>query len=653
MKKRILCLGTTLFTALILAGPVQAQETETTKLGPVVVTAGRIVEKAKNVTQSTTIIQREEIAKHQYKDIGGILRNYGVQVDNYAANSSLSQISIRGIRSSTMGMDLQSPILLLVDGRRVGTSNIAMIPMVNVERIEIIRGPASVQYGTSAIGGVVNVITRRGTEATNVTLEAGGGSWDTYKTLGEFSTAAKVVDFSGGASYLTSHNYRTGNNDKYHNSGTDYDVAYSGNLGINFNPKNRLGFTMIGVQADKIGSPDELAYNNHTAYNDRANNSMDFAYDGGYKDAGLSWKGRYFVGKDKYFNADPNDPFAHFASETEYSGVQGQLSWQKSILTLTGGADYLDYDTSTRPTKLNNKYYNTGVFGLAKLAFFDESVILSGGLRYDDYKLTFDDKEDTIDHTTPSVGLAWHTTDWLTLRSNYGESYRIPQAQELLGFDNGWTNYVGNPDLKPEEGKSWDAGFEVNYDSLNLGLTYFRTNYKNKIATRQAGAGWDQQYYNMDGTVKFRGIEAQASYELDGAFGWDFVLRPYVNLTHLFKYDDKDGEKVPNVSNMDLAYGLNFEKPDIGLDVDLRFTYYGHRHEKTYGRDFPWPTTDVKTGGDTIVDLFVTKTLYEWEEGDKVSIKGEVRNLFDVNYATIVNYPEPGQSFYIGLRYDY
>ena len=160
----------------------------------VVVTAGRIAEKAQTVTQATTVIPREEIEKNQYTDLGSMLRNYGIQVNSYTPNQGLSQVAIRGVRSSAMGSDLQGAVLVLVDGRRIGTDNLSMLPMVNVERIEIIRGPASVQYGSSAIGGVINVITKRGIGALQpedknlaARLEAGGGSFDTYKTQAELA----------------------------------------------------------------------------------------------------------------------------------------------------------------------------------------------------------------------------------------------------------------------------------------------------------------------------------------------------------------------------------------------------------------------------------------------------------------------------------
>ncbi|MBQ4132605.1 MAG: TonB-dependent receptor [Desulfovibrionaceae bacterium] len=643
-----------------LSATAWAQDSRT--LDRVIVTAGRIAESPRSVTSSVTVIPHEEIAKSQYDNLGGILRNYGIQVNSYSGNEGLGQVAIRGVRSSAMGSDLQGAVLMLVDGRRIGSDNLAMLPMVNVERIEIIRGPGSVQYGSSAIGGVINVITRRGPGADEAgepkkyagRLEAGGGSYDTYKTQAELAAQGGGIDFSGGVSWLTAHDYKTGGGHTYHNTGNDYRLGYSLNLGYSFNEENRLGLTMLGVRNDGAGSPNELRQNDFLSYSDRSNHSLDFVYDGGWADWGLEWRARYFNGKDSYLSEDPN-PFGmgRYESETSYQGLQGQLSWNKAFLTLTGGVDYLYYDTDVVSAHQRNKYYNAGSFLLAKLAFSDDLLVLSGGVRYDNYDLRYEGRNADLNHTTPSVGLAVNPLDWLTLRANYGEAYRVPQGQEMLGFDGGWRNYLGNPDLKPEEGKSWDVGFAIHKNSLNLGVTWFRTDYENKIVTRQVG--WDSQYCNLDGKSRFQGLEVQADYDLGELFDWPFMLRPYLNMTTLFKYEDENGSHLENVSRHDIAYGLGFEHPDWGMTADLRFTYYGRQKQTDFGTAAgAWMDGGpVSVGPSTVVDLFVSKSIYSFENAGTLKLKGEIRNMFDEDYQTIFAYPMPGRSFYLGMEYEF
>ena len=704
----------------------QKQEQRTLTLPPVVVTAGRVAEKITTVTKAMTVIPREEIEKHQYQDMGDLLRNYGVQIDASSSGNEMTMVPVmRGQRANLFGYDLVGGVLVLVDGRRAGTSNISMMPLVNVERVEIVRGPASVQYGSSAIGGVINVITKRGGATPKLSAEGGYGSWDTVRALGEGSWAYGPFDFSGGVSYLSTQDYQSNTFKRYQNTGIGSRVSYSLNAGLSFLEEHRIGVTLHGVEGQRLGSP--YYYNlpsgppdyQHTrnTYTNRYNRSLDITYDGGYKDAGLSWKARYYYGglnnyydsNESGFNRISNFPYPDYSQgkmtyQTEYQGAQGQLSFTRGFLTLTGGVDWQRYgyrsdtylnslDTTGYQGFFYDSFYRSrgnasstydvaGGFLLAKLAFFDDMLIVSGGLRHDKYFVeTSDNSTSTYDgafgpsstvhntpshskefgHTTPSVGVAVNPLKWLTLRANYGESYQVPSHQQILPFYDGMYTYLGNSHLKPESGIGWDVGLDVHYQSLNLGLTFFSTDYQDKIAARDINpSSFTRQYYNMSGTAYYRGIEAQASYDIGEAFAWPFMLRPYVNLTQLLEHQGQDANRnyrdVPNVSDTTLSYGVQFKHPDIGLNVDLRATYYGYRQEEQFSAT-RYPTYDSapikRTGGETIVDLFATQTLYKWEGAGTLSLKGEIRNLFNAKHEMVLDYRMPGRSFWLGLRYDY
>lgn len=636
------------------ASVATARESATT-MEKVVVTAGRTEEKAANVTQAVTVISREEIEKHQYQDLGRMLRNYGVSVNSYTANESLSQISIRGIKTPLLDDPMTSPVLVLIDGRRAGTANVSMIPMVSIDHIEIIRGPAAVQYGTSAVGGVVNIILKRGGEDPHLTLEAGGGSWDTWKTQAGASGSFQALDFAGGVSWLTvGRDYKTGDGRTYPNTEINSRTAYALNLGWNFLEEQRLGVTLLGLENDKMGNYSALDSpwgGTPRAYTDRSNHSVDVAYDGGHSDYGLQWKLRYFNTRDKYRYEDPAS-FYHSTAQSNNQGSQVQASWTRGLFTLTGGVDWLDNDYRAHQNQSKSQVENVAGFLLGKAVLLDERIILSAGLRYDDYTLKFEDKERDLDNTSFSVGAAWHALDWLTFRANWGESYRVPTGMEVAGYRDPsfGTEYYGDPNLKPEKGLGWDIGWEINYKTLNLGLTYFQIDYKNKIAYRSEGRNY--QYYNIDGKTKYRGMEAQAGVDVGEFFEWPFLLRPYLNLTRLFTYKDASGHTLQNVRDTDLAYGLNFQYPSIGLEADLRFTYFGHQKETNYNT-YEYPNPVVRTGGFTTADFFISKTLWEWEKAGTVKVTGEVRNIFDKEYSTMLGYPMPGRSFFLGLRYDY
>ena len=633
------------FPVMAAAGEEPAGRTET-----VVVTASRVAEKIENVTQNVTVIPQEEIAKNQYEDMGQLLRHYGIGVSGYGANQSLSQIAIRGIRTPTMGNAMTSAILMLIDGRRAGTTNVSLLPLAGVERIEIIRGPAAVQYGTSAVGGVVNVITKRGGKELEALAEAGYGSWDTVKTNAGVSGSAGPWDFSGGLAWMTvGDDYRTGSGRRVHNSDSDYRLSYVLNTGVNFLEEQRLGLSFLGVRGESIGSPGSLDWQTPEASTDRDQHSLDLVYDGGYNSAGLKWQLRYFDMNEDYEYKDPPS-FVHSRAQTDNQGAQAQLSWNWNILTLTGGVDWLDNDYSPQQDQSRSELENEAAFLMAKVALLEEKIILNGGLRYDDYTLQVEGRDRDLDKTTYSGGLALHALEWLTFRGNYGTAYRVPTGMETLGYHSDWSEYFGDPDLAPEEGHSWDAGFEIDYGAWRLGVSYFQIDYKNKIATRPVEGGYE--YYNIGGSSRYRGLESQASVDLGQVFDWQFMLRPYLNMTNMFTYEDAEGRELQYVRDADISYGINFLYPSIGLEADLRFVWLGHQKESSYD---PLGNADaeIRTGGDSTVDFFIKKTLLETGEKGRLSIKGEVLNIFDEEYSTIYGYPMPGRSFFVGLRYDF
>lgn len=639
--------------ALCAIWPAAASGADARTAETVVVTAGRVEEKAKTVSRAMTVIGNEEMEKNQYRDLGDMLRNNGINVMSYGPNQSMSQIRIRGMATELFGDPNGSKVMILVDGRPIGTTNISMIPTVGIERVEIIRGPAAVQYGTSAMGGVVNVITKRGGKDLHLTAEAGIGSWANYRALGGLSGQAGPVDFSGAVDWSTQQSdYNTSGGNSYPNTAYQSKTSYVLNMGFNFLEEHRLGVTLLGAAYDDMGSPGAIdsSYSSEVDRTDRINSSVDVNYDGAYKDAGLSWKLRYYNAYDQYKIYQPSAwaPDTNFY-EGNYQGMQAQVSWNWSFLTLTGGVDWNDSDYADS-TGYAPKYEkeNAAGFLLAKVALFDEMLVLSGGLRYDTYKYKANSKSEYLDNTSLSAGLAFNPLDWLTFRANIGESFRVPSGIQVVGYSDGWSNYIGNPDLTPEKGLGWDVGVEVAHKGFNAGLTYFSTDYRDEIVYQPVPGSYDYQYVNRDGVSRYRGIEGQISYDLGQYFDWDFMLRPYLSFTHFFQYDDPDGERLMYVRDWDAAFGVNYQHPSLGLEADLRFVYLGFMDETD-----AYYSTQTRTGGKITADFFVSKTIWNWEEGGKLSVKGEVRNLFNEHYSLKDGYPMPGRSFYVGLRYDF
>jgi vitamin B12 transporter len=165
-------------------------------LEDIVVTASRVKEEKTEVTSNITIINENEIKSSVATNLGDLLAQKGIgHIQKYPG--SLTSIGIRGFRTETHGNDLKGHVLTLLNGRRAGTGNLAKIMTKNIERIEIIRGPAAVQYGSAAMGGIVNAITKMGDAAPSFFLDGKLGSFDYEEGSAGFSGKYKDLDFSG------------------------------------------------------------------------------------------------------------------------------------------------------------------------------------------------------------------------------------------------------------------------------------------------------------------------------------------------------------------------------------------------------------------------------------------------------------------------
>ena len=651
MKK--LLVAAMIFAALQGSGAGAAERVEDT----VVITANRINESYHTVSQAMTVIDSETLAKNQYEDLSGLLQAYGFSIDSYGPSQSSSQVSIRGM-ASNYSNPLDSNVLVLVNGAPIATTNLAEIPMDGIERVEILRGPGAVQYGSSAVGGVVNIIPAQGHDRFQLSAEAGHGSWNGWRALGSLSGKLKAFDFAGAVTWNAQRsNYTTGDGKLYQDTAVAGRLGYLMNFGANFNEENRIGAIILGAEDLGLGLSQSLSseerYNGIDIKAKRINSSVDVTYDGGYGPSGLAWKLRYFNAYDLFRVTYPEtgyySSYSDYAIENRQTGGHGQLSWSRDFLTLAGGIDYTEseYSSGFAPSYTQT---DTGAYGMVKLAFFDDFLVLNGGLRYDFYTFNVDGNTQDMTNTSLSAGVILNPLDWLSVRANIGQSYKVPSGLYVVGYE-GPYGVRGNPDLEPEKGLTWDVGVAASWRGLRAGLTYFATEYRDKIISRAlADSSGYSEYYNQSGQSFINGLEGSLSLDLGEFYDWDFMLRPYLNFTRLFEYRDAEGERLQNTRELTASFGLNFSHPDWGLDADLRFTYLGFQHEQNFSANYPYP--EVRTGNKLVGDFFVSKTVYENDWG-KFSVKGEIRNFTNENYAYRYDYPMPGRSFYVGVRYDF
>jgi vitamin B12 transporter len=242
------------------------------------------------------------------------------------------------------------------------------------------------------------------------------------------------------------------------------------------------------------------------------------------------------------------------------------------------------------------------------------------------------------------------------LRINYGQAFVMPGADQLAAdyFDpTSWAQVVGNPNLTPEESATWEGGLDYSNSGIFLSLTYFHTDYKDKIETVILSGG-ETSWENL-GEATISGIEGELNVDLGEINGWDFQLRPYVRFTYLTQFEDgADEEDLNYTPDWTASCGISFSD-GMGLAATFNVAYTGEQLVEDW-EDWDWLVSSepeiVTLGSSTVASLNISKALVTSDRWGKLTLKGDITNLFNSDYAYVKGYTMPGRSYFLGLRYD-
>jgi len=678
-----LCLATffSSLSPLPSFGQSPSESQNATTLDEVVVTASRIQEAKREVSSNVTIITSEDIKASTATSVADLLVQDGFHVVTSGDNSF---IQLRGMGNLSMTNELENQVLVLLNGRRIAMSNLALAGLANVERVEIIRGPSAVQYGSSAMGGVINIITRRG-EATKpfASVELGIGSDSLKRETITFGSAANGFDFAFGGTHYSRDDLTTKGDRRWYHTAVDKDLTYNLDIGYTFNKKHRVGINYnhgeikselldnmyAGIRPYSGNTPN----GSYTDYRKRNTNTA-FSYTGSTDTVNLDWMVNYSFGKNEQKNAYPVTGLKSYGDTIDNKVFNAQLNYNASLFTLSGGVDQYKYDLfefsewSGDTPKMTMK--DTGTYLTGKLRLLDERLIFSLGLRHDKYENSSAVMRSQKDnHTGGSVGVSYLPTGWLKLRANYASGFKMPSPQQVGG--DGQYYYLGNPLLKPEQNKTWEFGGDINWNHVNASLTYFNSDWKNKIIGLEApgvicsSGGLCYQYQNLK-NAKTAGVEGSVGWDVGKAFKQNFSLTPYASFTWLttrknrdesqfILYQGAENDTMPNTPKWMVSYGIHYAHPGLKLKSRLNANYYG----KTFTRDYsgtvsvPYGEYFVRPSG-TVVNWSLEKELADFGgRYGNLTLRTEVNNLFDKANEMYWGYPGPGRSFYVGLRYGF
>ena len=682
-KYPALCLSAAVLSPLPAFSQTPTEPASKT-LDEVVVTASRVQEAKREVSSNITIITAADIKASTATSVADLMVQQGFHVVTVGDSSNAQ---IRGMGSLSMANELENTVLILLNGRRVGMSNLALAGLANVERVEIIRGPSAVQYGSSAMGGVINVITKRGEAGKPfASVEVGFGSDALQRQKIALGGAANGFDFAFGGTHSSRDDMTIEGGRRWHHTEVGRNHDYNLDLGYTFAKNHRLGINLNqaeikselvqslyfptaadGIRPGSENTPNRPYYDLH-----KRNTNTALSYTGSTDSKALDWLLSYSFGRDEQKTTDPvNGAFNSGKSIIDNKMFNAQLNYHTSLFTISGGVDRYKYELPSvySYASYTNKMAmeDTGAYLTGKLRLLDERLIFSAGLRYDRYEnssAVMDTKKDS--HTGGSVGVSYLPHDWLKLRANYADGFKAPSPQQVGG--DGPYYFLANASLKPEESKTWEFGGDINWNHVNASLTYFHSDWQNKIIGVYDPAAtcpgfYCYQYQNLKKAV-IAGFEGSLSWDAGKAFKQNYSLKPYASFTWLTTRKSKDrsqfingsDDTLPNTPRWMASYGIDYAHPGLKIKSRLNANYYGKTLTQDFSGTVSMPPGDsyfARPSG-TVVNWSLEKELVDFgDQYGKLTLRTEVNNLFDGKNEMWWNYPGQGRNFYVGLRYDF
>src|SRR5262245_10466605 len=522
----------TMVLVLGLARPLLAQEPgeEIKKVEPVVVTATKIETSQAQLGAAVTVITDEEIRELNFNRLEEALRQVpGVEVQTSGSPGKATSIRIRG----------SSPqqVLVLFDGLRIqsptlGSTDLAELTLNAIDRIEIVRGPQSTLYGADAIGGVVNIITKKGQGPPSSAVWLEGGNYGTFHGQANVQGAYKGFNFN-----LTGGYYRTAG--QFENDESK-QPSLTGRVGYDFPWGGELAVSGMWSQT-KLQLP--ISSTSPTVFDPNSRNDLEtWLFNIAYVQKIFDWwsvRGRYgqWANNSDFRDAPPPSDDIVIGSEIDTRRLEAELlntftmgKWNTLTVGLEARQEYgRNRTTGDFPTSFSTVLNTFSVFAQDEISLFDR-LFLGGGIRWEDNDVF----GTSLTGRASAAFLIKETGS--KLRFAWGQGFRAPTINDLFfpGF--------GNPDLKPEQSVSWEFGVDQKLwkDRVRLGGTYFHSNFTDLI---QVAFDPTTGFFipSNVGEARIQGFEAYATVD---PLPW---LSGYVNYTYLDAKDLETGRELRRV----------------------------------------------------------------------------------------------------------
>lgn len=628
---------------LLIQFSVWAQQADSVKttFSEIVVTATKTETPFYAIGSSVSVITSKEISVRQLKTVVDVLRQEpGLSIIEQGGPGKLAYVFMRGANPNHT--------LVIVDGVEMNDASspnnafdFSSFNTNDVDRIEIVRGPQSTLYGSDALAGIINIITKRGSDKPQYSLASEGGTNGYYRgsisALGTVGILRYAIAASrSGTDGISASDSKFGNKEKDGNKNN----SFTSRFGLDLSAKTKFDFiykfsqTKTSLdQSEKYGDDPNYQYN-----------VEEHLLRGGFTATFFDnrWRQQFNASIVRRFNksVDLTDPLhPNLSSDSYNKAARVKFDWQNNLYFLDN--NLITFGIETETEKARTSYYSTGDWGPFESLFPEESITSTGIYLQDQINvansfftsvgLRYDDNQKFGGVTTFRIAPAYFFNATGTkLKMSYGTGFKAPSLFYL--FD----PTFGNPKLQPEKSRGWDFGIDQSFDygNYNLGITFFNLQLVDMF-------GFDSNFRTVNiAKASSRGLEFTASainiqhFSLNASFTYTETKDEY----RLSPDFDKPLLRRPkNQASIVANYRIN-EKTNF----NLQFRYIGERDDKDFST---YPASRV-----TIPDYTLVNFAANYRFLNHLEFTARIENLFDKQYEEVLYYGTLGRSFYVGMN---
>ena len=649
------------FLVFLSAGTVYSQESASDfiTLEPIIVTASRSQEELSEASANVSVVSQEDVEASNAQSPPGLIKDSeGIYFYDASGIGVAARVNMRGFWG---GMSTHN--LVLLDGvpQNKGQDGLVdwdEIPMNNIERIEVVRGPVSALYGDNAMSGVINIITKSPSIIPEIKVSAAYASFNTQNYNTSASGTHKKIGYYLGVGAKTSNGFREHNDyeNLYFNGKLDFLMPKQQKLrlSLDYNKKEEGAYpwalTQSQIDADREqarpgsenDSGKEEKLNVSLVYGKGINESVDLEATPYYR----------YEDRKAFYTSGSSETSTReqLGDENTY----GLLLRSNSDIDLWGIKNSLTVGVDLQRNRFDYEEYNApfqvrgslredyrvrqdviGPYLQDKIEIF-EPLKMIVGLRYDfvefnftDYTNSGDSSKKKMTKLTPKFGLVYDYAENSNLYLNWAQAFRTPTIAQLFTYGGS-----SNIDLNPEEATNYEIGLRHRFnDKLKANGSFYWMDVENEITY-----DYDMRQYMNYGKTLHYGIETGADFifgeSLEGLVNYSYISTKNENGANKGKY-------LTNIPIQNANLGLRF-KTSLGLKINLICSYTGSSYIDVQNQ--------TKLPGYLTID---TKFIYEQKSW---SLFFELNNLFDKEYAsygfrsgsTNKFSPAPGRTFNLG-----